>query len=173
MYLTHKMWPHRSFLMCFLRGFERIYTVIKFSDFALPLLFLVCFAFFESYIFRLIWKLHLNLLRCSVSRMTEDVLNVLWYKVPHFWRRPSCCWLSLYLWRSRTVVEMKVQTIYTVLPTPITAFSAFIITWAQVMTAMYLCSSCSSPFFSLRTLLCCLTCCYFLAHTPLPNFTVQ
>ena len=90
-----------------------------------------------------------------------------------FWRRPSCCWLGLYLWPSRTVVEMKVQNIYTVLPTPITAVSACIITWAQVMTVMYLCSSCGSPFFSWRTLLCCLTCCYFLAHTLLPNFTVQ
>jgi len=40
--------------MCFLKGFEQECAVIKFSDFALPLLFLVCGAFFESYIFRLI-----------------------------------------------------------------------------------------------------------------------
>jgi hypothetical protein len=89
------------------------------------------------------------------------------------WRRPSCCWLGLYLWHSRTVVEMKVQYIYTDPPTPITAFSASISTLAQVMAAMYLYSSCGSPFFSLGTFLCCLTCCYFLAHTVLPNFTVQ
>jgi hypothetical protein len=114
------------------------------------------------------WKLHLHLLRCSASRMTGGVLNVLWYEVPQFLTSSL-----MLLTRSVLMVEIKVQNIYTDPPTPITAFAASIITWTQVMAAMYLCSSCGSPFFGLRTFLCCLTCCYFLAHTLLPNFTVQ
>jgi hypothetical protein len=66
-----------SYVMCFLKRFEQVCAIIKFSDFASLLLFLVCGAFFESYIFRLVGKLHLNLLRCIASRMTEDVINVL------------------------------------------------------------------------------------------------